>query len=150
MRHYGHLIRILEGSISQTMNGALARMELTSAQGRIMGFLAHRKEPPCPKDVEETFQLSHPTVSGLLARLEKKDFIELRTDPQDKRCKRVYILPKGWECNENMYKTILENEERIVQGFSDEEKQLFWELLARACRNMGSEPHLPNEEDNKQ
>ena len=73
--HYGHLLRILHWCTDQSMTNALENMELTAAQGHIMGFLAHRKEPPCPRDIEEEFQLSHPTVSGLLSRLEKKGVI---------------------------------------------------------------------------
>lgn len=134
------MLRILHQSISQTMTNALAKMELTSAQGHIMGYLAHQKEHLCPRDIEGKFCLTHPTVSGLLSRLEKKDFIELRPDSDDRRCKRIYILPKGWECHENMNNTILENEARIVQGFSEEEKAQFADFLARAIRNMGGEP----------
>ena len=78
--HYGHLVRILHWCTDQSMTNALEAMELTSAQGRIMGFLAHRTQPPCPKDIEEEFRLTHPTVSGLLSRLEKKEFIQLRDE----------------------------------------------------------------------
>ncbi|MBQ8835172.1 MAG: MarR family transcriptional regulator [Oscillospiraceae bacterium] len=122
------------------MSNALAAMELTAAQGHIMGYLAHRKDPPCPRDLEEAFHLSHPTVSGLLSRLEKKDFIALRTDENDRRCKRIYVLPKGREYQETMHKTILANEEKLVQGFTDEEKEQFAQLLNRAIRNMGGNP----------
>lgn len=96
-RHYGNYIRILHGCTDQIMSTAVARMDLTPVQSRIMGYLAHRPEPPCAKDVEEAFQLSHPTVSGILSRLEKKDFVEFRPDPADRRCKRIYVLEKGWE-----------------------------------------------------
>lgn len=141
MFHYGHLLRLLYCSTSQTMNNALSEMELTSAQGHIMGFLAHRSEAPCPKDVEEQFGLSHPTVSGLLARLEKKEFIELRPDAVDRRCKRIYMKPRGRECDQKLYQTILDNEAKIVQGFTEAEKAQFADFLTRAARNMGSEPH---------
>ena len=122
------------------MGNALEKMELTAAQGRIMGFLAHTQSPPCPRDLEEEFQLSHPTVSGLLSRLEQKGFIELRTDPDDRRCKRIYVLPKGRECQELMHNTIMENEKRIVQGFTPEEQEQFAQLLQRAITNMGGSP----------
>lgn len=138
--HYGHLLRILHSCTDQAMSNALAAMELTAAQGHIMGYLAHRKDPPCPRDLEEAFHLSHPTVSGLLSRLEKKDFIALRTDENDRRCKRIYVLPKGREYQETMHKTILANEEKLVQGFTDEEKEQFAQLLNRAIRNMGGNP----------
>ena len=119
--HYGHLARILHWCTDQAMTNALTQMDLTAAQGHIMGYLVHRKEAPCARDIEEAFHLSHPTVSGLLSRLEKKGFIEFRPDEKDRRCKRIYILPKGHECTEMMHQTILYNEQRMVEGFSETE-----------------------------
>lgn len=139
--HYGRLARTLHWCTDQSMTAELEKMDLTAAQGHIMGYLAHHKEqPPCPRDIELEFKLSHPTVSGLLSRLEQKGFIELRTDLEDRRCKRIYILPKGKECHDRMHQTILNNEERMVQGFTEEEKQLFADFLNRAIENMGGGP----------
>jgi len=116
-----------------------------------MGYLAHHDEAPCPRDIELEFKLSHPTVSGLLSRLEQKAFSELRTDPKDRRCKRIYILPKGKECHDRMHQTILNNEERMVQDFTEEEKRLFAEFLTRAIENMGGGPcQRKQKEENKQ
>ena len=129
MLHYGHLVRILHCCTSQTMTEALSSMDLTSAQGHVVGFLAHCENPPCARDIEEAFHLSHPTVSGLLSRLEKKEFLELRPDPEDRRCKRIYMLPKGRECIEIMDRTILNNEERFVQGFTREEKEILFNFV---------------------
>lgn len=142
MLHYGHTIRILHCSISQAANSAMAEMDLTSAQARIMGFLAVRKEAPCARDIEEEFNLSHPTVSGILSRLEKKGFIAFRPDEQDRRCKRIYILPKGAACNERIYQAIQENERLIVRGFSEDEKVQFAGFLTRAANNLGYDPQL--------
>ena len=138
--HYGHMARILHWCTDQAMTNALEKMDLTAAQGHIMGFLAHQEQPPCPRDIEAEFQLSHPTVSGILSRLEQKVFIELRTDPDDRRCKRIYILPKGRECHELMHNCILENERRIVNGFTPEEQEQFTAFLQRAITNMGGNP----------
>ncbi len=138
--HYGHHLRILHWQFDQAVSGALAEMDLTAAQSHIMGFLSHRQAPPCSRDIEEAFQLSHPTVSGLLSRLEKKGFIEFRSDPKDRRCKRIYILPKGHACHETMHRIIAENEAKVVSGFSEEEKTQFAALLQRAISNMGLQP----------
>lgn len=135
------------------MTNALAAMDLTAAQGHIMGYITHRKEPPCSRDIEEEFHLSHPTVSGLLSRLEKKEFIEFRQDPKDRRCKRICILPRGRECTETMHRTILANEERMMEGFSQEEKELFIQFLQRIIANMGDGPchrNQPNKEENNE
>lgn len=138
--HYGHYFRILHNCTDQAVTGALADLELTSAQGHIIGFVTHRSQPPCARDIEEAFQLSHPTVSGLLSRLEKKGFLTFRPDEQDHRCKRIYLLPKGLELNETMRRTIDATEDLLVRGFTEEEKELFAQFLIRAIHNMGEHP----------
>lgn len=138
--HYGHLVRILGTCTDQAMTNALASMDLTAAQGKIMGYISHSPQPPCPRDIEEAFHLSHPTVSGLLSRLEKKGFLEFRPDENDRRSKRIYLLPKGQELNETMHQTILSTEAQLVQGFSEEELATFQDLLTRALHNMGGYP----------
>ncbi len=138
--HYGYLLRILHWCADQSMTSALEKMGLTAAQGPIMGFLAHQKTPPCPKDIEAEFQLTHPTVSGLLSRLEQKGFIELRPDEEDRRKKRIFILSRGKECLDTMHATIQENERRLVADFTPEEQEQFAALLQRAITNMGGSP----------
>ena len=149
--HYGHMLRILHWCTDQAMTSALETMDLTAAQGHIMGYLAHQQQPPCPRDIEKEFQLSHPSVSGILSRLEQKGFIELRTDPEDRRCKRIYILPKGKQCHDLMHNTIQSNEKRIVEGFTPQEQELFGRLLQQAITNMGGSPcHRRHKEDDNE
>lgn len=138
--YYGHLARVLHACADQAMTAALTQMDLTAAQSHVLGYITHRKDPPCPRDIEEAFQLSHPTVSGILSRLEQKDFIQLLPDEQDRRCKRIYIRPKGRELDEMMHQTIRATEEKMVEHFTEEEKAQFADLLQRAIANMGGNP----------
>ena len=142
-RHFGHYVRILHWCTDQRMTNALTDVDLTASQGPILGYIAHRKAPPCSRDIEEEFRMSHPTVSGLLSRLEKKDFIEFRPDEQDRRCKRIHLLPKGREFTERIHRTIRETETQMVRGFTDEEKELFFTFLSRAIANMDANPCKP-------
>ena len=150
-KHFGPLLRMLHSCTSQSITNALEDMELTAAQGHIIGYLAHRETPPCSRDIEEAFQLSHPTVSGLLSRLEKKGFIEFRADAHDRRCKRIYILPKGMQCHETIHPNILTTEQRLVAGFTPEEQEQFFAFLERALVNMGHPAsHYFHKEENSQ
>ena len=97
----------------------------------------------------ETF-VTHFVPERIYSRLEKKGFIEMRPDPNDRRCKRIYLLQKGRDCNGVLFRTIQANEERIVQGFSDEEKRMFADFLTRATRNMGGEVQNIFKEESKQ
>ena len=146
--HYGHLVRILHWCTDQIMTAALDEQELTASQGHIMGYLSLQAEPPCPRDIEEAFHLSHPTVSGILSRLEQKGFLQLCPDPNDRRCKRIHVLPKGTQCHDTMHRIIRENEQRMVQDFTPEEKEQFAVLLQRAISNMGGGPcHRQKQEE---
>lgn len=142
-KHYGPRLKILHCCTDQAITNALAEMDLTAAQGHILAFLSHHPEPPCPRDIEEVFHLSHPTVSGLLNRLEKKEFIALRPDGHDRRCKRVYLLPKGEACNQKMHNTINTIEQHLVQGFTPQEQEVFTKLLDQAIQNMGGHLYHP-------
>lgn len=137
---FGGRIRLLHRGTCQAMNESLAQIGLTSAQGRIMFRLMHSKEHLRARDIEREFCLSHPTVSGILSRLEKKGFIELRPDPADKRCKRIYVLDKASEFSSLMSETIEKNESRLVDGFTPEETAQFAAYLERAIGNMGVRP----------
>ena len=133
---FGRIFRSLDCALGRQMDQALSGMDLTFSQGHIMGYLAHCGTPPCAKDIEDRFHLSHPTVSGLLARLEKKEFIALREDPDDRRRKLVYILPKGQECNETMAAVIRNGDKKLLEGFTPEEKVQFLDYLLRALHNV--------------
>lgn len=122
-------------------------MDLTASQGRLMAFVVHRGEQPTyAKDVEAGLHLAHPTVSGLLSRLEQKGFLKLKTDLHDRRSRQILISEKGRACFETMHGVILENESRIVQGFSPEEREQFAALLQRAIDNV--HPQFEKEESN--
>lgn len=120
------------------MNRELTDLELTAAQGRIIGYLTHHEELPCARDLEDFFDLSHPTVSGLLSRMEDKGFIRLLPDGRDRRVKRIHLLEKGEACSKRIRECIRENEACFISGFSPEEAELFQSFLQRSIENLGA------------
>ena len=89
-----------------------------------------------PKDIEQRFHLTHPTVSGLLARLEAKGFIVCTPDPDDRRCKRVSATEKAEQCHLRIRDTFHALEQETLQNFSPEEVQTLLRLLDRAIENL--------------
>lgn len=150
-KHCGPKLRMLHAMIDQQIGLSLEDMELTCSQGHVIGFVMHQKTRPCPRDVEEAFGLSHPTVSGLLSRLEKKEFLELIPDEHDRRCKRIRALPKSRECMERLHAGIRTTEEKLMSDFTPEEQEQFFSFLDRAIRNLGGTvpAETKKEEDTK-
>lgn len=145
--YFGRMARTLHWCTEKVMTAELEKMELTAAQGHVMGYLTHADHTLCPRDVENEFHLSHPTISGILSRLEQKEFLELRPDPEDRRVKRIYILPKGIECRDRMNRVIADNEAQMVAGFTPEERKQFAAFLNRAIQNMKGEPRQTNDKE---
>ena len=134
--------------MDQLMNRKLQELELTCAQGHVIGFLRHSKEPPCARDLETAYGLSHATVSGILSRMESKGFIGQRPDPRDRRVKRICLLERGTACSESIHRHIEESEAIMAQGFTDEELEQFRTYLSRAISNL--EQSVPENQCNRE
>ena len=130
-RHFGHYVRILHWCTDQRMTAALTDVDLTASQGPILGYIAHRKSPPCSRDIEEAFRLSHPTVSGLLARLEKKGLIEAVSSPADRRVKLARLTEEGIRLHAQSRQNVVDSEERLTAHLSPEEKEIFLSCLKK-------------------
>ena len=133
---YGLYIKSLHFFLDQIMARELSDFGLTPSQARIVGYLIHSETAPCARDVEAFFDLSHPTVSGILSRMEAKGFIEIRPDGHDRRIKRIYPLEKCYAIDERILCCIKDNEKQMVLGFTQEEDELFQQLLQRAIENL--------------
>lgn len=134
--------------MEQAINQRLTELDLTTAQGHAIGYLTHAKEPPCARDLETSFGLSHATVSGILSRMESKGFIEVRPDEADRRIKRIYLREKGHACSQEIRRHIWDTEQCMSAGFTDQELTLFRSFLDRAISNLASS-HNQTERSNQ-
>ena len=86
-RHLGHRVRILSQAIRQAIDRKLCDLDLTGQQSFIIRYLSERQgEVVYPKDIERRFNLTHPTVSGLLQRLESKGFLSCERPALQAHC----------------------------------------------------------------
>ena len=129
--------RLLDQAGKQRVDQQFQQMELTAMQSYILRYLhEHQGEVVYPKDLEQRFHLTHPTVSGLLARLEAKGFIICSPDPDDRRCKRVTATEKAEQCHLRIHDTFRALERETLQDFSPDEVETLLALLDRAILNL--------------
>ena len=129
--------RLLDQAGKQRVDQQFQEMELTAMQSYVLRYLHDRAgEVVYPKDIEQRFHLTHPTVSGLLARLEAKGFIVCTPDPDDRRCKRESTTEKAEQCHLRIRDTFHALEQETLQNFSPEEVQTLLRLLDRAIENL--------------
>ena len=145
-QNLGPRLRHLSNRITQYMDQQFLALDLTSTQSFILHYLVlHEGEHVYPKDLEKRFHLTHPTVSGVLQRLEAKDFVVLEPDRDDRRCKRIRLTERGAAQHEAIVRGIERNERDLTAGFTPDEIAMLRSMLDRMRQNLQQEEN-PKEE----
>ena len=76
-------------------------------------------------------QLSAPTVSVSLGRMEKENIVRRYTDENDQRLVHVYLTPKGWDMVETLRKSHCDVERAFTEALTPEEFEKLGEMLAK-------------------
>lgn len=144
--HIGPMIKTVSNFIEQQLTADAENLGLTSGQMHILHFICNNAQTGvCQRKIEECFELSHATVAGIVARLESKGFVKSVSSETDKRYKAVFPTEKALECDAEMYKRIVNAENRFFEGFSEEEKAGLRSYLRRILVNLGVD--LPDGEE---
>jgi DNA-binding MarR family transcriptional regulator len=82
-------------AVQKILEQRLAAIELTPAQQRALGFIAHSTEALTPTTLASLLRQEVQSVSGLLAGLESRGLIKRRRHPLDRRSIRVGLTERG-------------------------------------------------------
>lgn len=133
------LLKIVNNLFERELNKKISSIDLTRTQCSILGYLnRHRDRQISPGDIEKHFDLKRPTVTGILRRLEEKDFILIEQDEKDKRYKKITLTSRNEEVNKIMKKNLEEAEEVLYKGLSFEDKKELYRILKKMMENLKS------------
>ena len=119
--------------------------ELTNVIGWTIGFISRRNEcgiQTYQKDVENEFNISRSTATGLLQNMERLGYLYREVSKEDSRLKRIVLTEKSIELNKKVILTFDKVEERLLEGFSIEEKEQLFDYLLRLEKNLEKEGDL--------
>ena len=136
----GYLLTRIHNNMDRQANNNLKSSGMTFSQMRLLHYLFRQGEAsPSQKDIEEFLQVSHPTVVGLINRLEAKGLGRSGFDSADRRIKSVYLTAEGKgfifavrDHNANM-------ERRLTEGLGAQEVDCLRLLLRRVLENVLSD-----------
>ena len=136
-RDAAFLIKLIHDSIEKRANKDLSRYNITIAQERVLMFLCeHADEAMTQRDIEEYLGVSHPTVVGIIQRLESKGLIRCEPNKYDKRMKNIYLTNLQNDILPEFLLSRKKYEERLLADFSAEEKEVLKSLLCKAYKNI--------------
>lgn len=140
-RHLGGYFRAISNALGQNMQRNLDELDLTATQNMFLHHLWFRQEKlgltTSPKDLEEFFDIKHPTVSGILQRMEASGFVEFQPSQTDRRCKVIGLTQKSLDAVSGAIQKIEETEATLVHGMTDGEAAELRRLLQLVANNLG-------------
>ncbi len=132
----GYQFKIIDEKIKIRADADLKRHGLTLTQTRVMGFLAEMGGQATQKEIEEDFQVSHPTVVGLVSRMEQKGLVTTCPDLMDRRNKLVKLTERALEIGQEIDMTVQQHDAELLRGFSEEEQETLYRFLERINCNL--------------
>jgi DNA-binding MarR family transcriptional regulator len=125
--------------IKMQIDSNLMQYDITNQQARVVGFIGEKQDEGITvyqKDIESYMDITGASVTNLLRGLEKKGFIERIRSASDDRAKELSLTLKGKELIATFNSVFSETENKIVQGMTKEQKELFLELLKMVINNF--------------
>jgi len=103
-------------------------VEVTPIQVMLLFFL-QKNDGSSLTQISQGLMLENPTVTGLIDRLEKLDYVKRSDHPDDRRVYLVHITEKGKKVANKALPIIKKLNEEIKKGYSKEEIEGFKKVL---------------------
>ena len=133
----GKFVKIFNNMLDSKANRDFRKWDLTCSQHAIIVYLFdHQSVETTQRDLEETFSLKNPTVTGLLNLLEKKGMIQRVTNPKDRRSNIIKLTDKSLALEKQLTASRKMAEDAILKGFTPDEKQQLESFMRRLMDNI--------------
>jgi len=118
------------------VNQMATEMKNISATTRRILMCAAGDKGPNQMVIAKAVGLSAPAVSVALQKMEVAGLIRRKMDRMDLRQCRVFLTEEGTRLNNALEAACQQADRDAMNGFSEEEKELFASYLNRICENL--------------
>lgn len=132
----GYQFKIINDRIKQRADADLQAHDLTLTQTRVLGFIMEAGGQVAQKDIERDLQVSHPTVVGVVSRMEQKGFLTSWVDPMDRRNKLIRVTPKAIETDRQINATVQKQDEKLLRGLTPQQIEVLCACLDHIAKNL--------------
>ena len=133
------LLGKIDHSMKAAVDASLKSHNLTFSQLNVLFFVCKSGGTVSQKQIEEYLKVSHPTVVGLVQRLEAAGYIVCERDEKDKRNKLVTNTAEFDRLVSELERMKQESHDKILAGFSEQELMELSASLNRIYTNIKNE-----------
>jgi len=135
-KFFPYLVRIYYRAVSQSVSSIYENdYDLTVSEWRAMAVLGNSKAPLSAGEIVTRSSIDKVKVSRAIAGLTKAGYLERRVDEGDRRKVALQLTRSGYYVFEELVEKVQELENKLLEGFSPEEKDLLITLMARVRSN---------------
>ena len=128
-------IKQIQGRIFEKLLLVHGIDQFNGAQGRILFVLWEKDNIPI-RDLSEKTGLAKTTLTSMLDRLEKSDYIRRVFDPSDRRMVKIVLTKTARNLKEQYDEVSAQMNKIFYKGFSNKEIITFEENLERILNNL--------------
>lgn len=136
----GGLIHHIAHVMFKETNKDLQQYNLTRVQANVLIYLffSEKNGDIFQKDIEKHLNLTNPTVTGVVKRLEQKNMIVRYCSKDDGRYKCHILTDEGKKFAKYAVDYMRnEKENQLLKGFSEDEVDFIIKFLKRMLKNLG-------------
>ena len=131
----GYLIKSINDKLKVRADAELKQYHLTMSQSRVLVYLRSRGGQTTQKEIETFLDVAHPTVVGLVSRMEQKGYVTC-WPCEDGRNKYVKLTPQAEAIDKDMQENMHANEEMLLAHLSPEDRERLRDLLLTVVEHL--------------
>ena len=132
----GYLLKVISDKMKVKADAEMKRHDMTMSQSKVLAFLHEKGGQAMQKEIEDYLRVSHPTVAGVVSRMEQNGFVETWQDPADRRNKVVCMTEKSVAIDKKMKDLLDWQEQQLVKSLTSEETETLKMLLQAVYDNL--------------
>lgn len=132
----GLQMKVVNDKIRKFGDRAFAQYDLTGPQVGYLNFIEERGGSVTQKSLERHFSVSHPTIVGVVSRLQKKGFITIKVDESDRRNRIITLTDQAVEAAAHLKSGWEQMTLDMFQKFSAEDLNVFNRMLDTLEENI--------------
>ena len=132
----GYLIKNINDKLKARADADLKNSKLTLSQSRVLTFLDNKGGQATQKEIEVFLEVSHPTVVGIISRMEQNGHLRCRVDETDKRNKILALTQQAKALSVEMKQRIAANERKLLTSLSANDIKKLKQMLLTMYNNL--------------
>ncbi|MBE6115602.1 MAG: MarR family transcriptional regulator [Erysipelotrichaceae bacterium] len=132
----GYLIHQIDNRIKTNIDNNFKVHDLTFSQSQVLHLLEKNGGSMSQKQLQTEMNVSHPTMVGLVQRLESNSFVTTETDKRDRRNKIVMITEEALNFKNELIRSKEELHEAMFSSFTEDEMDTLKEMLHKILDNI--------------